>query len=663
MVKEKEDNLLGLGEKLSNERLSTGKRRWSTRVIVTILILILAGGGYLVMAGTGKAGKYEFTKVAKQDIRESVEITGNVEAGATINLTFRDSGQLEKINFELGDELKKGDVIASLKNRDQELRLEQARANLAGAQANLNERLAGSTNEDIRMAEVAVQQAEAAAEKVTIDWNNAKQELELIKKKYAEDEKKAQLLVDDAKNKYDYAVKNQSNTGLSGEQAVETAKLDLEAQLYSTGSQIQQSLINLENIIINDGTSVLGADLANLDYLLLNQAQMIYNQVKTAFDPMYLALRSKTGYETDQLKVYATQEQDFVTKLLQAQKGVLDALLELNLSTTLTEQKLAEIRNRLLADNASLSNSLSALNVKYQNILDAELGLLTSGDTRSSEVISAENYYQQQQQTYQQTVIDHQVDLNKREANIRSLQAQYQIQLAEIESAKAALQKTKAGPRPVDVAYLRTQVTANQIAVALAEEALEKTLLRAPMDGVLSRSNIDVGEDVVSSNSVAARETGVFEMISAQKFKIDAEIAEVDINKLKKGDKAQITLDAVGDDTVFTGTISKIDPVETVIQDVVFYKAEVVIESTDARIRPGMTANVEIVLREVKDALAVPEKAVQAENGQKYVRQLVNNQVINIPVETGIRDLQGNLEIKGKVKEGDEIILRTLNGK
>jgi HlyD family secretion protein len=120
----------------------------------------------------------------------------------------------------------------------------------------------------------------------------------------------------------------------------------------------------------------------------------------------------------------------------------------------------------------------------------------------------------------------------------------------------------------------------------------------------------------------------------------------------------------VGDETTYVGTISKIDPVETIIQDVVFYKAEVVIESTDERIRPGMTANVEIVLREVKQALTVPEKAIQTdEQGKKFVRELLNEQVKNIPVETGLRDLQGNVEVKGNLTEGQEIILRTLNGK
>lgn len=225
------------------------------------------------------------------------------------------------------------------------------------------------------------------------------------------------------------------------------------------------------------------------------------------------------------------------------------------------------------------------------------------------------------------------------------------------------MEQKKVGPRAVDVAFYRTQVTVNQVAVALAEEAVEKTLLRAPIDGVLSRRNIEVGEDVQSASVTASIGEGAFEMIDDNKFKIDAEIAEVDINKLKVGDKATITLDAVGDETTFSGTISKIDPVETIIQDVVFYKAEVVIDDRDDRIKPGMTADVGIVLREALGAVSVPEKAVQTEDGRRFVRMLDGENIKNIDVEVGIRDLQGNLEIKSGLKEGDEIILRTLNGR
>ncbi len=667
MVKNKTENeeLIGLGEKLSNERLSSGKSKWTRRLLITLAVLVVLGGLYLVFFAGSAGAKYEFVKAVKQDVHESVEITGNVEPGASINLTFRESGQVDRINFEVGAKLKKGDIIATLKNRDQELRLDQARATLAGSQANLAEKLAGYTGEDIRIAETGVRKADAAADKIAIDWDNAKRELELMKRKYEQDEKSAGLQVEDAKNKYEYAVKNQQNLGDTREQAIETARLDLEAQLYSTGSQIQQSLVNLKSIIINDGNSVIFADYSRLDYTKTTRAAQLYNEAKQLFEPMFAEFKSQNNYEPAVLKGFAEDQQKAIAKILESQKLVVDALSILSSSSTLSETKISELKTKLLNDSNAVSTSLATLSYKYQTILDAELGKITSADTRSSEVFSAENYYQQQLQNLEQLRLDHQVDLNARESNIRSLEAQYQIQLAEIDSSKANLQQRQAGPRAVDVAFLRTQITVNQISVALAEEALEKTLLRAPLDGVLARKSIEVGEDVVSSASLAAASgTGAFEMISDQKYKINAEIAEVDINKLHVGDKAEITLDAVGDEFVFPGTIVKIDPVETIIQDVVFYRAEVVVDSEDERIKPGMTANVEIVVREALGAITVPEKSIQTDGTRTYVRVLVGEKTVkNIDVEVGIRDLQGNVEIKKGLADGQEIILRTINGR
>lgn len=663
MAKEKNnEELLGLGEKLSEERLSQNKKRSWKKIAMIGGVLGLAAIIYFGFLSSSGGSKYEFVKVAKKDLRESVEITGNVEAGATIALSFRDSGQVEEINFDTSDKVKKGDIIASLNNRDQELRLQQAKVNLQAAQANLNERLAGSTSQEIKIAEAGVKQSEAAADKISIDWDNAKKELELIKKKYFQDEKKAQLLVDDAKTKYEFALKNQGNTSLTQDLAVETAKKDLEAQLYSTANQIQSSLINLKGVIIDDGNSLMPEDIKRLDFKIVSVARDDYYDAKKKFEPMYEQLKSASNYTPDQLEEFSVIEQQVVTNLLHGQKMALDALAVLPPSTTLSENELSQIKANLIADSSALSSSYGALNLRYQAILDAQLGLTTSGDSQTSQVSSAKNIYDQQLQTFEQTKIDHQVDLNAREANIRSLEAQYKIQLADIESAKATLDQRKVGPRAVDVAYLRAQVAASGISVALAEEALEKTLLRAPVDGILSRKNIDVGEDAVSSASLSAREEGVFEMISDQKFKIDAEIAEVDIGKIKVGTKVEIKLDAVGEE-IFPGEIAKIDPVQTVIQDVVFYKAEVLIDSQDLRIKPGMTADVEIVINEKKDVLTVPDKAIQNDNGKKYVRELVDKKVKNIDIETGIRDLQGNQEVKGGLKEGQEIILRTINGR
>ncbi len=647
----------GLEENIETP-INTSKKRSKKKYYIAAGII----GAAIVygVISSNSAIKYEMVKAARKDIREVVEITGNVEAGASIALNFRSSGQIESIPVEVGSMVSQNAVIATLKNRDQQLKVDQARANLSGAQANLNEKIAGETEESIRIAIAGVKEAEAAAEKTWIDYGNAEKELELTKKKYEQDEKKAQLMVDEAKSDYDFAVKNQTNTGKTNELAIETAKKDLEAQIYSTGNQIQSSLFNVKSVIIDDGTSIIAEDMVRLDYEKLSVAREKYYKATQIFTPMYQEFQSKQNYKPAELEAFSKQEQEAITNLLQSQKSILDAFAILPVSTTLTAAEIDQIKTNITANTNSLASSYSSLNAKYQAILDAELGETTSGDSKESEVSSAKSLYEQQLQTYQQTLIDHEVEINRQESNIRSLKAQHDMQLAKVDSANANLDMKKTPPRAVDIAFLKAQVAVNQIAVALAEEDLEKTILRAPMSGTLSRKNVEIGEDVNAGGTATG---GSFEMISDQKFKIDANIAEVDIGKIKVGTKVKITLDAVGAGETFDGEIVRIDPVETVIQDVIFYKTEILINSEDERIKPGMTANVEIIINERKQVITVPEKAVLSDGDKKIVREQVAGKVVNIPVQTGIRDIQGNIEILSGLKEGQEIILRTLNGR
>jgi RND family efflux transporter MFP subunit len=658
--KEKIEQTGVIGERLNENRLNRGKNKVWKRLgmgaggVLAVLI------GYWLVAGQGANAQYELIKVARGDLRESVEITGNVEAGATINLSFRESGQIGAINYEVSDSLKKGDIIASLKNNEKNIGLEKAQNSLNAANANLNERLAGSTAQDIRIAEVNVDAANAAAGKILVDFENAKEEIDLIRTKYQEDEKKAQLMVDDALTKLNFAKTNQTNTSNVDAQTIENARQSLQTEILSISSTIQQNLINLKSIIVDDGNSALGIDFDRLDNNKLNIAQKNYFEVKNWFDPFYQTIKMRVDTAATVLKADADNLEKYVSLLLEAQKLTSDMLSVMAASSSLPQTKITELKNLMLNDSSVLTSALAALNRALQALINAELGIVSSGDSSLSDVQIAENFYNQQLQNLASLKIDNQVDLNKRQTNIESLQAQYQVQLADIEAKKASLEKAKAGPRAVDTAFLRTQVAAANLEVSLAREALERTLLRAPLDGILSRKNIEVGEDtsLVISTGGDVREP-MFEMISDQKFKIEASIAEVDIGKIRVGDKAEIKIDAIGAEVTFPGQVVKIDPVQTVIQDVVFYKAEVLIDSEDDRIKPGMTANVEIVVKENSGVLMIPEKAVLRENGKKYVRIPDGEELKMVEVETGIRNLDGEVEVLSGLKEGDEIVLRT----
>ena len=190
------------------------------------------------------------------------------------------------------------------------------------------------------------------------------------------------------------------------------------------------------------------------------------------------------------------------------------------------------------------------------------------------------------------------------------------------------------------------------------QQNFDKTLLKAPINGILTRKNIEAGEQYTFQANQDF--VPIFEMISDQKLKIDANIAEANIEKVKVGDKAQIKLDAIPG-KIFNGIITSIDPVETKIQDVVFYKATVIITDKDERIKPGMTADVIIVLHTANNVLTIPERALVQKNGKSYIRIFKNDQIKNVEVTTGISNLNGDIEIKNGLIEGQQIIVNSLN--
>lgn len=181
---------------------------------------------------------------------------------------------------------------------------------------------------------------------------------------------------------------------------------------------------------------------------------------------------------------------------------------------------------------------------------------------------------------------------------------------------------------------------------------LAKTVLSSPFSGVVSKQDISVGETVTAGDPVVS-------MISLKKFKVEANIPEVDITEVEINDIADVTLDAYGDDTPFLMTVVSIEPAATIIEGIPTYKTTLMFQNEDKKILPGMTTNITIVTNIRENVISVPHRAVLIdENGENFVRMLTDFGVQeNIFVETGLRGSSGMTEILEGVVEGDKIII------
>lgn len=129
------------------------KSRW----VLLIFILALVSGVYWFFVRSG-ALPYQFITVTQGSVTETVSVTGNTTPAKSVSLGFQNSGMIARVNYNLGDQVSAGAVIAELTSGNLSAALQQARASLAVAEANLAALMAGTRPEQLAIDENAVTQ-------------------------------------------------------------------------------------------------------------------------------------------------------------------------------------------------------------------------------------------------------------------------------------------------------------------------------------------------------------------------------------------------------------------------------------------------------------------------------------------------------------------------
>jgi multidrug efflux pump subunit AcrA (membrane-fusion protein) len=183
-----------------------------------------------------------------------------------------------------------------------------------------------------------------------------------------------------------------------------------------------------------------------------------------------------------------------------------------------------------------------------------------------------------------------------------------------------------------------------------------KTVVLAPFDGTV----VSVGvkkNDVLSAIDYASK-TAV-QLVDTSQIKFQGKVDEIDILKIKTGQKAMISVDAVPNKT-FTGTVSFISPYgSTDTGSVVKFNVTIKLDPTDVALKGGLTATADIVVSSVENALLVPLSAVTTTPEGSFVN--VINEATGQPeqrqVTLGSQNLQF-AEVLSGLKEGDKVIIQ-----
>ena len=208
------------------------------------------------------------------------------------------------------------------------------------------------------------------------------------------------------------------------------------------------------------------------------------------------------------------------------------------------------------------------------------------------------------------------------------------------------------------VSGAKSQVRANEAAVREASVSLEYTYIRAPFDGVVLTKNADIGDIVTPIGAASTAKAAVVTLADMSTLKVEADVSESNLSKLKLGQPCQIQLDAIPD-ARFEGTVHMIVPTADRTKATVMVKVS--FNRLDPGILPEMSAKVAFLSREVSDRekaprLAVHRKAVIEKNGKRFVFIVREGKAILTEITT--QDTFGDMiEIKSGAASGEKVVL------
>lgn len=228
------------------------------------------------------------------------------------------------------------------------------------------------------------------------------------------------------------------------------------------------------------------------------------------------------------------------------------------------------------------------------------------------------------------------------------------------------------------------QVKQAEAAVNAADLELKYTVIRSPVEGIVVARNIEVGQTVASS---FATPNLFLIALDLTKMQVDTNVSESDIGGMSEGKEAVFTVDAYPGIS-FTGIVKQVRLAPISVQNVVTYNVVVSVENADLRLKPGMTANVSIVVAQKDQVIKVPNSALRfvppkGEGGPRDVggrssrgetarpamldgrtmvmrtiwKQAEHGDLVPLSVQTGISDGSSTEIMSEGLVEGDVIVI------
>ncbi|MES2225024.1 MAG: efflux RND transporter periplasmic adaptor subunit [Patescibacteria group bacterium] len=239
-------------------------------------------------------------------------------------------------------------------------------------------------------------------------------------------------------------------------------------------------------------------------------------------------------------------------------------------------------------------------------------------------------------------------------ANLNAYNAALAARTQAIATAQASLNANAANQSVASAQIAQAQASVDGIIAQI-----QKRQIVAPFDGVVAAVSMKPGQTTSSFNpSSAAAESGnaSISLISENDYEVVLKTPEIDVASLAVGQSVSLALDAFGADTAFPGTITSINPAETVVDGVPVYQTKVAFTKLDSRIRSGMSATATITVGSKTGVLTLPASYIHADKRGSYVYVLNGKKTEQQPVTTGLRGSDSVVEITSGLALGQTVV-------
>ena len=616
------------------------KRKWLT----IVLLVVAASLGFWWWRKTKTATPAKFAIVQRETLTLAVREVGTIEPLVKVAVKSKVAGRIMAIRVQEGDFVRKGQVIAIIDPTELERQVNQVKAELAAAEARWRQAL---TNLQIQETLLRQQWEQAHAELIAAQANFEK----LMAGARPEEIEAAEASVRKAKSQLEAAQKElerQKQLYESRAIAYQQAEAELkiaEANLQKLLSGARPEEVAAAEADLKRAQAVLEEARQNLE----RQKQIVEQGLarKQAETELQSAKANLENAKANLERKRTLYEKGFVSKqeLDSAEAAYQSALAQFQRTQAYLEQVKLDEQQSLAAARARYEAALQEVKAAQER-----LNLLRKGRTEDIAAAQAQverakamlkSAMASESQTLDTAQVRYQAALEDYQAALAQLRALKTARPEDLKAAEAQVRRASLALKAAEVRLREKQNLAEEVKAAWAQvqrlrehlanlqTQLRDTVITAPISGVVIKKSVEVGELVASAISGFAQGTELVTIADLSQLVVKVRLNEVDVARVYVGQPTEVRVDAVPE-KVFKGVVSKIAPaaLDRLLArsvnpaagqgEVAWFDVEIKLNETHPDLKPGMSANVDIVAKKLARTLTIPLDAIVEEEGTRY---------------------------------------------